>query len=175
MTDMTTEDELIWQSVISDVEKLKKTKRISPSPQKKKGLKKDQSLTVPFNKNFHHTLELNTTADIDKQTFKHFKKEELGVQASLDLHGFTLSAAHEAVHNFIIFSYNQGKRAVLIITGKGLPHKEQDIYQAKGSLKQSVPEWLKSDELKNMILSFIHPSAKLGGNGALYILLRRKK
>jgi len=175
MTDTSADDEILWQEVTSGVQKLKTDTRVHTAKTLKKRASKEKTLTVPFDKNFSHTPSLNTKADIDKQTLKRFKKEEFGIEALLDLHGFTVDAAFSAVKRFIISSYNQNKRAVMIITGKGLPHKEQDIFAPKGSLKQSVPLWLQSDELKNMILTFIHPSPKLGGNGALYILLRRNR
>lgn len=175
MTDTSADDEILWQEVTSGVQKLKTAPRVHTAKTLKKRASKEKTLTVPFDKNFSHTPSLNTKADIDKQTLKRFKKEEFGIEALLDLHGFTVDAAFSAVKRFIISSYNQNKRAVMIITGKGLPHKEQDIYEAKGSLKKSVPLWLQSDELKNLILTFIHPSPKLGGEGALYILLRRNR
>jgi len=175
MTDISKDDALLWQEVVSDVQELKQTNKTSACKPQKKHILKKPTDTVPFYKNFNHTLELNTTADIDKRTFQRFKKEKSEPQAILDLHGLTVDEAYSKVHHFIISCYNQHKRTVLIITGKGLEHKEQDMFAPKGSLKQIVPEWLKESELKNMILSFIHPSPKLGGSGALYILLRRKK
>ncbi|MBR6409354.1 MAG: Smr/MutS family protein [Alphaproteobacteria bacterium] len=171
---MSEDDDMVWQEATADVRKLKLANRIQEKPQKKVRLK-NETEEISVLKHFHHEPDLNTKADIDKQTLRRFKREEFGVEASLDLHGFTLDRAFEAVHRFIFSSFCQGKRAVLIVTGKGLPHPEQDIFEAKGVLKQSVPEWLKSEELSPMILTFIHPSAKLGGSGALYILLRRKR
>ena len=54
-------------------------------------------------------------------------------------------------------------------------HPDEDIFAPKGVLKDRVPQWLQIEELKQLILSYIHPSEKLGGSGALYILLRRKR
>ncbi len=173
MTDK--EDELFFEEAMSDVKKIRQTNRVvSPSRTK---IKKHSNAAqnTPLLKTFHHDVELGSTADIDKQTMRRFKREEFGVEAELDLHGFTVDAAFDAVQRFIISSFNQGKRAVLIVTGKGLPHPEQDIFDAKGVLKQHVPMWLKNEALAPMILTFIHPSPKLGGSGALYILLRRKR
>lgn len=174
MTDISQDDVLLWQQTVADVQKIKKTNRAGTKTQKK-SLKKTPSETVPLGKNFKHNLELNTHADIDAQTFKRFKKEKFKIEATLDLHGLTIDKAYDAVYHFIVSSYNQNKRVVLIITGKGLEHKEQDIFSPIGSLKQSVPTWLQNDEMKNMILSYTHPTPKLGGSGALYILLRRKR
>ena len=38
-----------------------------------------------------------------------------------------------------------------------------------------VPQWLNMPRLRALIVVYKHPSARLGGEGALYILLRRKK
>ncbi|MBR2299736.1 MAG: Smr/MutS family protein [Alphaproteobacteria bacterium] len=172
MTD--TEDDILWQEVTAGVQKINTPNRVQDKPKKRIRSKKTYEEVGTF-KSFHHNLELGTSADIDKQTMRRFKREEFGVEANLDLHGMTTDAAYEAVRRFIVSAHNQGKRAVLIVTGKGLPHPEQDIFESKGILKQQLPIWLKSDELSPMILTFIHPSQKLGGSGALYILLRRKR
>ena len=169
------DDKKIWLEATKDVQKINVPDRV-PQKQKKKGVRKKIGITNDVTyQNFHHRLELDTTSDIDKNTMRRFKKEEFGVEATLDLHGITTDKAYQIVKNFVISSYLQKKRAVLIVTGKGLVHQTQDIYDAKGVLKQLVPEWLKSDELSHMILTYIHPSPKLGGSGALYLLLRRKR
>ncbi len=172
---MSEDDDLIWLEVTADVQKIKSDKQpyIRTSKSRFRGEKEETH--IPVLRNFKHDVELNSSSDIDKQTLKRFKREEFGVEASLDLHGFTLNKAFSAVQNFVRTAYLQNKRAILIVTGKGLPHKEQDIFEVKGALKQSVPQWLRSDELRPMILTFIHPSPKLGGSGALYILLRRQR
>ena len=52
---------------------------------------------------------------------------------------------------------------------------DDDIFAVKGILKKSVPQWLNLPHLRAAILIYKNPSAKLGGTGALYILLRRNK
>ena len=175
MINLNEDDISVWREAVSDVEKMPRNNKIEHAVKKSKKQSKDEDLTAPFNQKFFGRPIFDTKSDIDKQTFKRFKREQLGVEASLDLHGMTSDKAYDAVCRFIISAYKNGKRAVIIVTGKGLEHKEQDIFSPRGSLKQSVPQWLQSDELSTMILSVIHPSAKLGGSGALYILLRRNR
>ena len=92
------------------------------------------------------------------------------------MHGKTEDTAFELVDEFIPKCYNQGKRCIVIITGKGLNvHKNEDIFTNKGILRKSVPQWLNTLRLRSMILVYKHPSERLGGSGALYILLRRNK
>ena len=115
-------------------------------------------------------------ADIDGATARRFKRGDFAVEATLDLHGYTEDRAYTAVGDFIKKAYLAQKRCVLIITGKGLVHDDNDdVLAFKGLLKEKVPQWLNTRELRPLILAFRHPDVKLGGSGALYILLRRKR
>lgn len=168
-----TQDEQFWQQTVKEVKKLPDSNVVATPPKNKKQTIKTPS-TVPLTI-YKHDLKLETTSDIDRNTMRRFKKEEFGVQAVLDLHGYTEDKAYPAVYNFITQSYLAKKRYVLIITGKGSFHQNEDVFAPKGILKESVPQWLQTDELKQLILTYIHPSEKLGGSGALYILLRRNR
>lgn len=121
-------------------------------------------------------LRAGDLSGMDGQTAKRVKRCDYKVEGTLDLHGKTESAAYEAVHNFIKQSYLQNKRCVLIITGKGLSQNQtDDIFSEKGKLKDRTPIWLNSEQLRPLILGFVHPIEKLGGSGALYIILRKKR
>ena len=171
MTD--SEDEKFWFEIVKDVVKTPSSNVVCEVKKKKINIRKSEQ-TVPLTI-YEHNLSLGTTSDIDANTFKRFKREEYGVEAKLDLHGFTEDRAYPAVFNFITSSYLAKKRCVLIITGKGSFHEIEDVFVPKGVLKDRVPQWLKTDELKQLILTYIHPSEKLGGSGSLYILLRRNR
>lgn len=113
---------------------------------------------------------------MDGQTARRMKRCDYKIEATLDLHGKTESMAYELVFNFIKKAYLNNKRCVLIITGKGLNQSDDnDIFSEKGKLKERTPVWLNSEQLRPLILGFIHPIQSLGGTGALYILLRKKK
>ena len=121
-------------------------------------------------------LKVGDLSNMDGQTAKRVKRNEYKVEAVLDLHGKTEDIAYDAVFNFIKQSYLQGKRCVLIVTGKGLSQSENDdLFSEKGKLKERTPVWLNSEQLRPLILGFIYPMEKLGGSGALYIILRKKK
>lgn len=124
---------------------------------------------------YSKALEDDAFGGIDKNTLRKFKREEFAIEATLDLHGKTENSAYEAVADFIPRCYASAKRCVCIITGKGLNvHADNDIFPQKGILKQLVPQWLNAPHLRGMILIYKHPTARLGGDGALYILLRRQ-
>jgi DNA-nicking Smr family endonuclease len=87
----------------------------------------------------------------------------------LDLHGFTLQEACEAVTHWVPFMRHKGERCVLIVTGKG----KSSVHQV-GVIKQHLPEWLSQPPLVQHVLAFTTASPKDGGTGAFYVMLRRK-
>ena len=174
------EDQLFWQETVKDitpvaplhnVTSLNSTKPLKIAVQPKRCYATRQEFST-YSKN----LEDLEFGGIDKATLRRFKREEFPVEATLDLHGLTEDEAFEKVDNFVPLCFSQGKRCVVIITGKGLAvHENDDIFTTKGVLKRQVPQWLNMSRLRALILVYKHPSERLGGSGALYILLRRNK
>ena len=97
----------------------------------------------------------------------------------LDLHGFSLIEANKIVKNFIINSFNNGYKKLIIVTGKGLRSKSHDnpyLSEKLSVLRYSVPEYIKNDEnLANKINSISIADIKDGGEGAIYIFLKNNK
>jgi DNA-nicking Smr family endonuclease len=62
---------------------------------------------------------------------------------------------------------------VLVITGKGA--RSDDFTADRGVLRRQVPLWLKSAELRDYVIGFDAAHAAHGGEGALYVRLRRKR
>ena len=97
---------------------------------------------------------------------------------SFDLHGYTLDQANIEIQDFIETSYNNGIVKIKIITGKGLhSNNEKDPYISKdfGILKNSVPEFIKNNrDLMNMITDIKSADIEDGGEGAFYIILKKK-
>jgi DNA-nicking Smr family endonuclease len=87
------------------------------------------------------------------------------VAARLDLHGLTQAEAHRALCGFIALSRAAGRRCILVITGHGR--------LSGGVLRASVPRWLAEPSLRRHILAIAPARPQDGGNGALYVLLRR--
>ena len=118
-------------------------------------------------------LEIGNTDNIDRRTAEKFKRGEFSIERRLDLHGLTEKEAFAAVDDFIRQAYLQKLRCVLIVTGKGITKENDAWYEKKGILKECVPNWLNAPELRPLILSISHARPEDGGDGALYILLRR--
>ncbi len=102
------------------------------------------------------------------------------IEDRLDLHGLHQSAAHRALKNFIQQSQANGLRHVLVITGKGrtLGPAERDYMNAgyePGILRRMVPLWFGEMDLRNYIAGYTQAPRRHGGEGALYVRLRRKR
>ena len=97
----------------------------------------------------------------------------------LDLHGLSLNQANKVVKKFIIESFEDGYKKLLIITGKGLRskvHKNPYLSEQMNVLKHSVPEFIKNDEdLFKKISRISTADLKDGGEGAFYILFKKLK
>jgi len=108
-------------------------------------------------------LQIGRHENIDANNFHRFSTGRMNIAGRIDLHGMKQLEAESALARFIIFSAHQGRRCVLVITGKS------------GVLRQEAPRWLNDPKLRPHILA-VHPAqAKDGGSGALYILLKRRR
>jgi DNA-nicking Smr family endonuclease len=92
------------------------------------------------------------------------EREEIG--ARIDLHGLTQDRARAALEGFLARAFDDGWRAVLVITGKGV--------QGDGVLKKRVPEWLGAPHLAHIVAGISDAHRRHGGEGALYVALKRK-
>ena len=96
----------------------------------------------------------------------------------LDLHGHSLIEANQLVKDFITKSFENGYRKLLIVTGKGSRSKSYDnpYFSEKLSvLKHSIPEYIENNQdLNSKIISISKADQKDGGEGAIYILLKKK-
>lgn len=104
------------------------------------------------------------------------------VDARLDLHGLTQAAAHHRLRLFLLEAQALGHGVVLVITGKGDmdtgdmerrggPH----FGEGRGVLRRAVPLWLAEPDLRAVVLGFEAAGRRHGGEGALYVRIRRRR
>ncbi len=112
----------------------------------------------------------------DRQVARKLDSGKLAVEARLDLHGLKQKEAHAALRGFLKSAQAKGHRHVLVITGKGADRERaRSFYEEdeRGVLRQSVPHWLVLPDLAPLVVSFSPAPRRLGGDGALYVRLRR--
>ena len=98
---------------------------------------------------------------------------------TIDLHGYTLDQANEAIENFVIKSFEEKINKLIVVTGKGLhSQNEKDPYVSKdlSILKYSVPEFISNNKnLMKIIYEMKDAKIEDGGGGAFYIFLKKNK
>lgn len=107
--------------------------------------------------------------DLDRRSADRLKRGQLPIEARLDLHGLTQLEARRALDAFLAAGVAAGRRCVLVITGKGGMGGEV------GVLRRAVPQWLNEPGNREKVLAFSYALPKHGGNGAIYLLLKRQR
>lgn len=90
------------------------------------------------------------------------------IQAHIDLHGLSVPEAERAVDDFLREAIRSGKRAVLVVHGRGLSSPRQPILKAK------VRDWLTRGTWRKWVMAFASARLCDGGAGASYVLLRQR-
>jgi DNA-nicking Smr family endonuclease len=106
----------------------------------------------------------------DRSPEKRVRRGKLDVGARLDLHGFTQDEARAALTRFLLHARADGVRVALVVTGKGGRLRSGET--APGVLKQRLPEWLASGDLRSLVSGYAEAHQRHGGGGAYYVFLR---
>lgn len=101
-------------------------------------------------------------------------KGRVDIDARIDLHGMRQGEAHSALRAFLLRAQAQGYRHVLVITGKGRRHSDEGPIE-RGVLNREVPRWLGEPEFRALVVGFSPAHKRHGGEGALYVRVRRNK
>ena len=172
---------------------LKKMKGVKPFKENTSIIKKK-----PTNKKNAKIVKKTNTEITNKQTItehkvassefklsfdevnKQLKRGKINIDRRIDLHGYGLAEAHEKFISEVKKNYNKNKRCLLIITGKGVHKKtenEQDTSPKLfyGKIKNSIINWINDDDLKKYILTYQDAGFEHGGDGALFVYLRKRK
>ncbi len=104
--------------------------------------------------------------DVEKGLHRRIVRGREPMAARIDLHGLTFDAARAALTAFILRAADEGWRSVLVITGKGT--------QGDGVIRRHAPEWLAQPPLRALIAGVSQAHRRHGGEGALYVALKRK-
>lgn len=93
---------------------------------------------------------------------------------SIDLHGHNLATAHALLDSALERAVRDGDRVILLVTGKP-PVPTSERPHARGAIRAAVGDWLAGSRHAGSIAAVRGAHPRHGGNGALYIVLRRTK
>lgn len=132
---------------------------------------KKNSISSPKAPILSDKINQNQHFKAEKNAKKRMKKGDFIFDAKIDLHGQTQTQAFDNLHAFVTRNYLAKKRHLLIITGRG--RYCYKTLSPLGILIKKVPEWLKSPPFSQMISVIETASNADGGEGALYVILRK--
>ena len=117
---------------------------------------------------------------LDRRSAERLRKGKMEIDGRIDLHGLTRAEAHRRLRRFVTAAQIQGKRCVLVITGKGSSKQKTEdapfmASEKTGILREAVPKWLTAPDLRHLVIDIRAAQPKHGGSGALYVLLRRSR
>ncbi|MDB5570881.1 MAG: Smr protein/MutS2 [Hyphomicrobiales bacterium] len=113
-------------------------------------------------------------ARLERRVKQRLARGLTSVDDAIDLHGMRQDEAHAALRRFLFRAQAGGARVVLVVTGKGKPAGEWPA-DDRGVLRRNVPHWLRSSDLRHVVLAFEEASHRHGGAGALYVRLRANR
>jgi DNA-nicking Smr family endonuclease len=167
---LSAEEGKLWSDITRSVAPLRRRRALadpgySPAPDKR------GPLSLP-------ARSAPTRSAPQLETFDRRLKQRLArgtapIDARIDLHGKTQSAAYAQLLSFLRRVQAEGAKFVLVITGKG--GTARDDAGERGVLKRQVPHWLELPEFRGYVVGFEHAHAAHGGAGALYVRVRRQK
>jgi DNA-nicking Smr family endonuclease len=104
---------------------------------------------------------------MDQKSFGKLKRGKLRPEGKIDLHGMTLDRAHPVLTGFVMNAHANGKRLILVVTGKGkLRDEGGPIPVRQGVLRHQVPQWLGMQPMKSVVLQIAQAHISHGGGGA---------
>lgn len=105
-------------------------------------------------------------APLHDRTRRRLARGLAAIDARIDLHGMHQDRAFARLVGFLRNAQARGHRMVLVVTGKGNG-------EGRGVLRQAVPSWLSRPDLRHLVVGFEQAARRHGGEGALYVRVRR--
>jgi DNA-nicking Smr family endonuclease len=119
--------------------------------------------------------KVETPAHLDGSWDKRIAKGTLMPDFSLDLHGSTLDQAYSRLMHGLTQAKSMGARVVLIVTGKPRPVDAADRGTARGAIRAKVADWLVASDHASDIVAIRGAHRRHGGQGAIYVVLRKRR
>jgi DNA-nicking Smr family endonuclease len=191
---VTPEEAELWNELARTIEKTKAKSRVGareheesaksppaaarpkPEPRPKPSVRAKPAPSLPPPQPVRKAPPL---ADFDRRAVRQVASGKVAIDARIDLHGMRQRDARGELRAFLFAAQARGARTVLVITGKGGEPSDHDNLAAafgkpqRGVLRRAVPQWLEEPELRAVVLSFTAASPRHGGDGALYVQLRK--
>ncbi|UYH54825.1 Smr/MutS family protein [Qipengyuania sp. SS22] len=112
---------------------------------------------------------------LDSHWDRRLKSGTLQPELTLDLHGHNLDGAYDRLMSGVAQARAIGARTILLVTGKARPVEAADRASRRGAIRAKVLDWLAASSHHSAIAAVRRAHQRHGGDGALYIVLKRER
>jgi len=112
---------------------------------------------------------------LDSHWERRLTRQSTSPDFTLDLHGHTLDQAHARLDAGLAQARAMDARLVLVITGKPRPVDAADRGERRGAIRAKLLDWLAAGSHASAIAAVRPAHRRHGGEGALYLVLRRTR
>jgi DNA-nicking Smr family endonuclease len=174
---LTVEEQRLWESVAGQAKPLRKPSRSAGASVASRETSGAAMQSAPAPKPTAPGVATGRRSKAPPAPLTRRERSQLSrgrkdIDARIDLHGLTQTRAHRALLRFLQSSSSDGLTFVLVITGKG---RATGTNAERGVLRRQVPQWLALPEFRSLVAGFDEAHAGHGGEGALYVRLRRAR
>ena len=112
---------------------------------------------------------------LDSHWERRFKSGRVEPDLTLDLHGHTLDTAYTRITAGLDQARAMGARVVLVIAGRERPVDPADRAHRRGAIRSKLLDWLAAGPHADSISAVRRAHRSHGGEGALYLILKRRR
>ncbi|WP_232491492.1 Smr/MutS family protein [Novosphingobium kaempferiae] len=183
---LTTEEKAVWALVARTVKPLDPKRKKEPQPVEAPVVEVVPPLPVPKKvrgrvppplppKPAAPKPRADVPVNLDGSWEKRISKGTLVPDFSLDLHGSNLDQAYLRLMHGLLQAKAMGARVVLIVTGKSRPVDAADRGSARGAIRAKIADWLAASEHASDIVAIRGAHRRHGGQGAIYVVLKKRR
>ncbi|PLK23806.1 DNA mismatch repair protein MutS [Porphyrobacter sp. TH134] len=111
---------------------------------------------------------------LDSHWDRRMKAGRLEPDLTLDLHGHTLDTAYDRVMTALDQARAMQARVVLVVAGRERPVDPADRMAKRGAIRAKLLDWLAASRHADAITAVRRAHIRHGGEGALYLILKRR-
>ena len=173
------EERALWEGVAKEIKPLRKKPRFGKTEAASAEVETMSAAKAAVPRNPLPSAKIPRTtkpiapplAPLGRRERAQLSRGRKDIDARLDLHGMTQTRAHRELFGFLQRAHSGGLTFVLVITGKGRAGADPE----RGVLRRQVPQWLGLPEFRSLVVGFEEALIGHGGEGALYVRIRRSK
>ncbi|TRD11732.1 DNA mismatch repair protein MutS [Erythrobacter insulae] len=115
------------------------------------------------------------SSQLDSHWNRKLKAGQIAPDYTLDMHGHTLDSAYGRIISGLDQARAMDARLVLVIAGRERPVDPADRQHKRGAIRAKMLDWLAVSHHADSIAAVRRAHIRHGGEGALYLVLKRRR